>query len=84
MSTVRREVVLPETGILLAPRDLDGLFVAIARLAGDAELRERLGREGRRRFADRFRHETMTERLRSLYIDLLNSRRDARPIDRFS
>ena len=30
-----------------------------------------MGREGRRRFADQFRHETMTEQLRSLYERLL-------------
>jgi glycosyltransferase involved in cell wall biosynthesis len=66
-----REVVLPETGVLLPPRDLEGLSAAVIRLAADASLRERLGREGRRRFADQFRHETMTRNLRSLYERLL-------------
>ena len=58
-----REVVLPETGILLKPRDLDGLR------AGDPppgrrsrDSRTAMGAEGRRRFADQFRHETMTRR----------------------
>jgi glycosyltransferase involved in cell wall biosynthesis len=69
-----REVVLPETGILLRPRDLNGLLRGIVRLAGDAELRRRMGGEGRRRFADQFRHETMTRELRSLYERLLNGR----------
>lgn len=67
-----REVVLPETGILLAPRDLKGLSAAILRLAGDPSLRAKLGAEGRRRFADQFRHETMTRELRSLYQRLLD------------
>jgi hypothetical protein len=30
-----------------------------------------MGAEGRRRFADQFRHETMTRQLRSLYQRLL-------------
>src|SRR3954452_23123121 len=73
-----REVVLPETGILLRPRDLGGLSAAILKFAGDPALRHALGREGRRRFADRFRHETMTRQLRSLYERLLDGPRDAR------
>lgn len=66
-----REVVLPETGILLPPRDIAGLAQGILRLAADPALRRAMGQEGRRRFADQFRHETMTEQLRSLYLELL-------------
>ena len=66
-----REVVLPETGFLLRPRDVDGLAGAVLSLAADPALRARLGGEGRRRFADQFRHETMTDQLRSLYVELL-------------
>jgi glycosyltransferase involved in cell wall biosynthesis len=66
-----REVVLPETGILLKPRDLEGLREGILRLAAEPALRAKLGAEGRRRFADQFRHETMTRQLRSLYERLL-------------
>lgn len=73
-----REVVLPETGILLPPKDLPGLTRAVIRLAGDPGLRDRLGREGRRRFADLFRHETMTRGLRSLYLELLGRGDDRR------
>ena len=69
-----REVVLPETGILLRPRDLEGLSAAILRLADDPELRRAMGQEGRRRFTEQFRHETMTDRLRSLYERLLDAR----------
>jgi glycosyltransferase involved in cell wall biosynthesis len=68
-----REVVLPETGILLRPRDLDGLAAAILRLASDPALRRALGQEGRRRFTNQFRHETMTSQLRSLYLRLLTT-----------
>jgi glycosyltransferase involved in cell wall biosynthesis len=66
-----REVVLPETGILLGPRDLEGLSAAILQLAADPALRHSLGQEGRRRFAHQFRHETMTSQLRALYERLL-------------
>ncbi len=66
-----KEVVLPETGVLLPPRSIDGLRKAILMLACDPEKRARMGREGRARFADRFRHETMTAQLRSLYERLL-------------
>jgi glycosyltransferase involved in cell wall biosynthesis len=68
-----REVVRPETGILLPPRDVAGLTAAILRLAADPALRAAMGREGRRRFADQFRHETMTDRLRLLYLRLLGA-----------
>lgn len=69
-----REVVLPETGVLLKPRDLDGLRRAVLQLAADPALRAAMGREGRLRFADQFRHETMTRQLRSLYERLLQER----------
>jgi glycosyltransferase involved in cell wall biosynthesis len=72
-----REVVLPETGVLLKPRDLDGLRRAILELAADPARRAALGREGRQRFADQFRHETMTRQLRSLYERLLQDRNPA-------
>jgi glycosyltransferase involved in cell wall biosynthesis len=71
-----REVILPETGVLIPPRDREGLRQGILRLAGDANLREQMGREGRHRFADQFRHETMTRQLRSLYDRLLGGRGD--------
>ncbi len=66
-----REVVLPETGILLKPRDIPALRDAILRLASDPALRAAMGREGRNRFADQFRAETMTRQLRLLYERLL-------------
>jgi glycosyltransferase involved in cell wall biosynthesis len=73
-----REVVLPGTGILLRPRDLDGLAAAILWLAAEPALRQTLGQEGRRRFADQFRHETMTSRIRALYERLLDEARNPR------
>jgi glycosyltransferase involved in cell wall biosynthesis len=68
-----REVVFPETGILLKPRDLTGLRRAILALAADPGARAAMGQAGRLRFANQFRHETMTGQLRSLYERLLQS-----------
>jgi glycosyltransferase involved in cell wall biosynthesis len=68
-----REVVLPgETGYLLPPQSVDELAAAICELAGDAELRNRLGQAGRERFTNRFRHQTMTAQIREVYEAVLN------------
>ena len=70
-----REVCLDgETGFLVRSGDFKDLCEPLARLAGDAALRQRLGQEGRRRFTDQFRHETMTRRIRELYQRLLAGR----------
>jgi glycosyltransferase involved in cell wall biosynthesis len=67
-----REVVIPgQTGYLLPPRSVDELATALCELVGNRELRERLGRTGRERFVDQFRHETMTRRIREVYAALL-------------
>ena len=68
-----REVVLPETGILVPFLDREALGSAIVDLASDPERRRRLGLEGRGRFADQFRQETMVDRLRSLYLRRLGT-----------
>jgi glycosyltransferase involved in cell wall biosynthesis len=69
-----REVCITgETGFLVPFRDRQALRQAIEKLAASAELRCRLGAEGRSRFADPFRHETMTRSIRSLYEQLLAS-----------
>jgi len=71
-----REVVIPgETGFLIQARQIVPMADAICELAGSEPLRRRLAEEGRRRFTDRFRHETMTRRLRDLYVTLLQSQR---------
>ena len=67
-----REVVISgETGFLIPPRNIEELAVRLKLLAADPALRDRLGQEGRRRFADVFRHEHMTEQLRELYQNVL-------------
>lgn len=63
-----REVAISgETGFLVPPGDTAALADALSRLAADRGLRESLGRAGRSRFTDRFRHQTMTAEIRRLY-----------------
>ncbi|MBX7165487.1 MAG: glycosyltransferase family 4 protein [Pirellulales bacterium] len=70
-----REVVLPDrTGILLRPRDVAGLALAIEQLAADPERRARYGAAGRELCRDRFSHDRMTDELRALYARLLAAR----------
>jgi len=67
-----REVCLDnETGFLVRSGYLKDVCQPLMTLAGDPALRERMGQEGRRRFTDQFRHETMTRRIRELYERLL-------------
>jgi glycosyltransferase involved in cell wall biosynthesis len=67
-----REVVIPgETGFLLPPKAVEPLAEALVQLVRDAGLRQRLGRCGRQRFTERFRHQHMTRQLRGLYQRLL-------------
>jgi glycosyltransferase involved in cell wall biosynthesis len=71
-----REVVIPGiTGYLLPPKSVEPMVSALDELIRLPELREQFGDEGRRRFADRFRHERMTARLRELYEELLAAKK---------
>lgn len=70
-----REVVIPDvTGFLLPRESIEPLSEAIGMLVQSAELRDRLGAEGRRRFTDRFRHQTMTREIREVYQRVLERR----------
>ncbi len=66
------EVVIPgETGFLLPRDSVREVADALITLASDRELRHRYGQMGRARFTDQFRHETMTQRIREVYADVL-------------
>ncbi len=71
-----REVTINnETGCLVSPGDTGELAQALTRLVGDEAGRKRMGQNGRDRFTDRFRHQTMTRQIRRLYEQLLAQRR---------
>ena len=66
-----REVVDPSTGVLLEPKDVAGLVLAVETLAGSPELRETLGRAGRAKCREMFDHSLMVDRIQQLYEQLL-------------
>jgi glycosyltransferase involved in cell wall biosynthesis len=68
------EVVDSQTGILLPPKDIEGLRLAIETMAASGQLRDRLGAAGRQRCMDRFDHNRMVDRIEELYRKLLDAR----------
>lgn len=56
-----------ETGLLVPPRDPEGLAAAILRLLADPPWARSLGRAGRRLVIERFSTQTKVERLEALY-----------------
>jgi len=70
-----REVVIPgESGYLLPVEEIASLADALCELAESSELRNRLGENGRARFTEIFRHQTMTAQIRDVYQRVLNRR----------
>jgi len=65
------EVVTPETGVLVPPRDPAALADAIAALLDDPARRERMGAAGRRLVEREFTWERCGERTAAVYADLL-------------
>lgn len=60
-------------GILIAPRDANGLAMAIDLLAGDADLRARLGRAGRMKMEKDFGLENVVAKTLQFYERILSS-----------
>ena len=68
-----KEVVIEDqTGILLPPKSTQPLGDAILKLATDADLRTRLGLQGRLLCQERFGHQPMTKQIRRLYQQILS------------
>jgi glycosyltransferase involved in cell wall biosynthesis len=59
-----------ETGLLVAPRDVEALTAALKRVLDDTELRRRLGEAGRRRVQERFSADAMTRDVLSIYDEV--------------
>jgi glycosyltransferase involved in cell wall biosynthesis len=68
----REVAIYDQTGFLVPPK-WDKLIEPLVQLASGAELRARLGQTGRERFAEQFRHESMTRRIRELYQRILET-----------
>ena len=64
---LRELVVDGETGILVPPRDTEALRAALERLLADRDLRRRMGEAGRRRAAERYSWDKVTEETVRLY-----------------
>lgn len=58
-----------ESGLLVGPHDPPALADAIERMAEDAQMRARMGAEGRRRYEERFTLERMIDRFEELYSE---------------
>jgi glycosyltransferase involved in cell wall biosynthesis len=69
---LREAVVDGETGILVAPKDVDALGGAIAKLVGNQALRRQFGDAGRARMQSDFSIEAMVEDHVQLYESILN------------
>jgi glycosyltransferase involved in cell wall biosynthesis len=76
-----REVVSSDTGILLRPKDVAGLTLAIETLAASRELRQRLGQAGRELCRQRFDHAHMVDQIEALYRSLVDAGSSRGPHD---
>jgi glycosyltransferase involved in cell wall biosynthesis len=66
------EAVVPgDTGLLVSPRDVDGLAAALGSLLDDPETRRNLGRRGRERVLEQFSFEAMVSRHEEVWSRLL-------------
>jgi glycosyltransferase involved in cell wall biosynthesis len=55
------------TALVVPPRDVSALRSALEKLAGEPELRKRLGEEARRHCSEHFSFETMLDRMEGIY-----------------
>lgn len=66
-----------ETGYAVALGDEPAFADALLRLAADPDLRTKLGHAGRELCRERFDWHTMVDQLDSLYVELMNRRKDS-------
>ncbi len=63
-----------ETGLLVEPNNPEALVEAIRQLLDDPQLRERLGKNGRRRVMERFTWQVTARGTAACYDAILNGR----------
>jgi glycosyltransferase involved in cell wall biosynthesis len=66
-----QEVVTPETGILVQPRDSEQLAGAVNKLLKDENLRKKMGRQGRKRAEDLFSWPSAARLTLDLYREVI-------------
>jgi glycosyltransferase involved in cell wall biosynthesis len=59
-----------DSGLLVAPHDVDGLAGALQRLLGDGPLRQQLGERGRQECAERFSIDKAVRKLHGIYAEI--------------
>lgn len=74
---IRETVVDGQTGLLVPPRSPDKLAEALARLIVDADLRQRLGEQGRRRCEEQFSLQAHVRAVVKQYNTVLSPSRSA-------
>jgi glycosyltransferase involved in cell wall biosynthesis len=68
------DVVTPQTGILVAAGDADGLGAAIAELAGEPDRRRAMGEHAREHIRSRYSVERLVRDIDALYAELIGRR----------
>lgn len=68
-----------EDGLLVPPSDVDALAKALARLMNDAELRQRIGKNGRVQVRNRYDLRSNVERLARIFEERMQDRGNPRP-----
>jgi glycosyltransferase involved in cell wall biosynthesis len=58
-------------GLLVAPKDIKGMTLALSRLIYDAEFRRRMGNEAARKVAQHFTAERMTRDYEKIYFEII-------------
>jgi glycosyltransferase involved in cell wall biosynthesis len=75
LAGIPEEVADEKTGLLFEPGNAAQLAAAISRLLESAELRREMGREGRRRFLERFEAGIVCGRYGELYQGVIAATR---------
>ncbi len=63
-----------ENGILVPPEDSNAMANAILRLANDDDLRDKLGKNARKKFAESYSSEAILSKIEALYDELLEKK----------